>query len=44
MLVATVAMLATSGWFWHHMGHEDRAQRVLKAMGAEKLGSRRDDA
>ena len=35
MLVSTVAMLATSGWFWHHMGHEDRAQRVLKAMGSE---------
>ena len=35
MLVSTVAMLVTSGWFWHHMGHEDRAQRVLTAIGSE---------
>lgn len=39
MLIATVAMLASSGWLWGYLGYEDRAQAVLHRMRTESWNS-----
>ena len=39
MLVATIAMLATCGWFWAHVGDEDRTQSVLADLSSEDWGT-----
>ena len=39
MLIATIAMLSTCGWFWAHMGHGERAQTLLADMSAENWGT-----
>ena len=35
MLIATMSALLTSGWFWAHIGHEERCQRSLDAVTKE---------
>ena len=35
MLITTMCMLVTSGWFWAHIGREERAERVLNAIAEE---------
>ena len=35
MLIATMSALVTSGWFWAHIGHEERCRRILDAVTKE---------
>ena len=35
MLITTLCMLITSGWFWAHVGNEEHAYRVLNATTGE---------
>ena len=35
MLIATMSALVTSGWFWAHIGHQERCQRILDAVTTE---------
>lgn len=35
MLVATMSALVTSGWFWAHIGHEERCQKIMDAVTKE---------
>jgi len=37
--VYTVCMLATSGWFWVHLGEQERAKALTDAVDTEDLGS-----
>ena len=39
MLIATMSALVTSGWFWAHIGHEERCQRILDAVTKEDWGA-----
>ena len=39
MLIATMSALVTSGWFWAHIGHEDRCQRILDVVTKEDWGA-----
>ena len=39
MLVATISMLATSGWFWAHIKDEERAKAVMADLSAEDWGT-----
>ncbi|MXY25823.1 MAG: hypothetical protein F4Y45_15060 [Acidobacteria bacterium] len=39
MFVSTVAMLATSAWFWAHVGHDERWQPILDDMRSEDWGT-----
>ena len=32
MLIATMSVLVTSGWFWAHIGYEKHCQRILDAV------------
>ena len=38
-LVYTVCMLATSGWFWVHLGEQGRAKALTDAVAGEDWGS-----
>ena len=35
MLLATISMLATSGWFWAHIQDDERAKAVVADLSAE---------
>ena len=39
MLIATMAALVASGWFWAHFGHEERCERILDAVTKEDWGA-----
>ncbi len=39
MLLATISMLATSGWFWAHLKDEERAKAVMADLTAEDWGT-----
>lgn len=39
MLIATMAALVTSGWFWAHVGQEERCRRILDAVTTTDWGS-----
>ena len=39
MFVATVSVLATSGWFWAHIKDEERAKAVMADLSAEDWGT-----
>lgn len=35
MLIATMSALVASGWFWAHIGHDERCERILDAVTGE---------
>lgn len=39
MLAATMSVLVTSGWFWAHVGYEERCEAILKAVTNEDWGT-----
>ena len=39
MLVITICALATSGWFWAHIGHEESCQAILDTLAGEDWGT-----
>ena len=39
MLIATMSVLVTSGWFWAHIGYEKHCQRILDAVIKEDWGA-----
>lgn len=39
MMAATMSVLVTSGWFWAHVGYEERCEAILNAVTSEDWGT-----